>query len=116
MSEGTFEDFLNIIVDNLQKFLTIRGIFTSGYRKPELVAQTFYVRETNLLILESTEEQNEILKQNYLKELVDLKLKDTKQILVVQRIDDITTWPPVSLGNIFEYILNLRAYNTEYVG
>lgn len=58
----------------------------------------------NFPILESTEEQNEILKGDYRKKLVDLKLQDAKQILVVQRIDSITTWLPVSRGNIFEYI------------
>ena len=56
------------------------------------------------------------MKEDYSKKLADLKLKDPKQIPVVQRIDDMKIWPSVSLGNIFEYILNLRTCNTEYVG
>ena len=47
MSERTFEDFLNMTVNNLQNFLTVCGISTSGYRKPELVAQAFSAHELN---------------------------------------------------------------------
>ena len=116
MPERTYEDFLNMTVNNTQLLLTVRGTSTSGYRKPELVARVFSVHEINVPILESTEVQNKILKKDYCKKLADLKLQDFKQIPVVERIDDITTWPLVSLGNIFEYLLNLRIYNAKYVG
>ena len=33
-----------------------------------------------------------------------------------QKIDDLTTWPPVTLGHIFQYILNKWEFDTEYVG
>ena len=80
MSEITFEDFLHMTVNNLQNFLSVRGISTSGYRKSELVTRAFSVHEMNLSILESTEEQNKVRKEDYRKKLADLKLQDSKQI------------------------------------
>ena len=43
------------------------------------MARAFSAHEMNLSILESTEEQNKILKEDYCKKLADLKLKDPKQ-------------------------------------
>ena len=80
MSEITFEDFLYMTVNNLQNFLSFRGISTSGYRRSELVTRAFFVHEMNLSILESTEEQNKVLKKDDRKKIADLKLQDPKQI------------------------------------
>lgn len=116
MSNKIYEDFLKMTVKELQEYLTARGITTSGYKKAQLVARAFSANEMSLPILESTEEQKKILKDDYCKTLTQLKLPDPKEIPTEHRIDDITTWPPVSLGTIFEYILDHKEFDTEYVG
>ena len=42
-------------------------------------------------ILESTEEQKRILKENFCKNLAEVKIPDSKQVSVDQRVDNITT-------------------------
>ena len=70
----------------------------------------------NLPIIMSSEEQTKVLKKDYAKKLDEFSLPDPKQISLDQKIDDLTTWPPVTLGHIFQYILNKREFDTEYVG
>ena len=43
-SERTFEDSLNMTVNNLQNVPTTRGISTSRYGIPELMSQAFQQR------------------------------------------------------------------------
>lgn len=112
----TFQDFLEMGVNNLKDFLTIRGIGTSGYRKPELVARAFSAAEMDVPIIMSSEEQTKLLKVNYDRRLLELKLPDPKLISAMQKVDDITSWPKIDLGIIFEYILNVRDFDTEYIG
>ena len=64
----------------------------------------------------SSEVQTKVLKKDYAKKLDEVNLPDPKQISMEQKIDDLTTWPPVTLGHIFQYILNKREFDTEYVG
>ena len=103
-------------VNNLQDFLSVRGISVSGYKKVELVAMAFSAAEMDLPIVLTSEEQTKLLKEEYRKRLSERELPDPKQISSDSKIDDITSWPTITLGNIFEYILNCRDFNTEYIG
>ena len=47
---------------------------------------------------------------------MNLVLPDPKLISEDQKIDNLTTWPPVTLGQIFQYILNKREFDSEYIG
>lgn len=49
----------------------------------------------------------------YRKLLAEFDLPDPKNI--APEVDDITSWPPVTLVNIFQYILSMQDFNTEYV-
>ena len=80
----------------------------------ELVASAFAAAELNLPIIESTEEQQNRLKLEYEKRLASLAISDP--CLVDELVDDITKWPPVSLGSIFSCILKVRDFDREYVG
>ena len=115
-SGKNYEDFLNMGVNNLQDYLTIRGISVSGYRKAELVARAFSAAEMGLPIVLTSEEQTKLLKEDYRKRLVEHNLPDPNLISSECKVDDLTSWPPMTLGNIFEYILNVRDFNTEYIG
>ena len=70
----------------------------------------------NLPIVLTSEEQTTLLKEEYRKRLAEYALPDPKQIPSDSKVDDITSWPPITLGSIFEYILNVRDFNTEYIG
>ena len=50
------------------------------------------------------------------KRLRDFDLDDPKKCENSNKKDDITLWPKITLGNIFEYILSLREFNYEYIG
>lgn len=116
MATSSYENFLNMTVQSLQDYLTVRGISVSGYKKAELVARAFSAAEMKLPIVMSCEEQAEVLKKDYDEKLKYFHLPDPKQISSNQRIDDLTSWPPITLGNIFQYILSNREFNTEYIG
>ena len=51
-----------------------------------------------------------------MKKLKDYNLTDPCKISNSEKIDDFNLWPPVNLGNIFEYILSMREFNNEYIG
>ena len=115
-SERTYNDFVNMGLNNLKDYLTIRGISVSVYKKAELVARAFSAHGMGLPVILSTEEQAKVLKKDYRKRLIEFGLSDPLEISADKKIDDMTTWPPISLGHIFEYILNVRDFNTEYIG
>ena len=94
-------------------YLAVRGLKVSGTRV-ELVARAFVAAELNLPIIESTEEHQNRLILEYEKRLASLAISDP--CLVNEPVDDVTVWPPVSLGSIFSYILKVRDFDREYVG
>ncbi|CAB4045917.1 Hypothetical predicted protein, partial [Paramuricea clavata] len=92
-------------VQALQDYLTVRGISVSGYKKAELIARAFSAEEMDLPIIMSCDEQTKVLKNDYAKKLDEFGLPDPKLISEDQKIDNLTTWQPVTLGQIFQYIL-----------
>ena len=111
----TYEEFLDLSVKQLADYLTVRGLATTG-RKIELVARAFTAMELKLPILESTEEQQKRLKQDYANKLQSLQLFDPNQIEEIKRIDDVTKWPVTTTGTIFSYILKKRDFDADYIG
>ena len=111
-----YEDFVKMDVQTLRDYLTTRGISVSGYKKAEMVARAFSAAEMGLPIILTSEEQSKLLKEEYRKLLAEFDLTDPRKIDAELKVDDITTWPPVTLGNIFQYILSIREFNTDYVG
>ena len=103
-------------INHVKDYLTGRGISTSSYTKIELVARAFSASEMDIPIIQSTEEQAQMLNEEYRKKLQDYNLLDPCKISNREKIDDVKLWPPVNLGNIFEYILSMREFNNEYIG
>ena len=57
-----YEDFLDLSVKELQNYLAVRGMTTSG-RKVELVARAFAAFELKMSIISSSEEQKQTLER-----------------------------------------------------
>ena len=56
------------------------------------------------------------LKAEYSKRLREFNILDQKIFEKELRVDDLTVWPNVNLGNICEYILRMKEFDKEYVG
>ena len=115
MALTSYEDFLELSVKQLTDILSVRGLSTSG-RKVELVARAFAAMELNMGIIDSTEEQHKKLKSTYENKLVQLQIPDPNGIPKEKRIDDLTRWPFITLGNIFSYILKKKDFDADYIG
>ena len=103
-------------INHLKDYLTVRGISTSSYTKIELVVRAFSASEMDIPIIQSTEEQAQMLNEEHRKKLKDYNLLHPCKISNHEKIDDVKLCPPVNLGNIFEYILSMREFNNEYIG
>ena len=51
-----------------------------------------------------------------MKKLKNCNLPDPCKILNSEKNDDVKLWPPLNLGNIFEYALSMTEFNDEYIG
>ena len=56
------------------------------------------------------------LEEEYSKSLREFNILDPKNIKKELQVDDLTVWPKVNLGNIFEYILRMKEFDKEYIG
>ena len=75
-NKRTYEGFFFMDINHLKNYLTVRGISTSYYAKIELVARAFSAAEMNIPIIQSTEEQAQMLNKEYRKKLKDYNLPD----------------------------------------
>ena len=56
------------------------------------------------------------LEGEYSKRLRQFNILDPKNIEKELGVDDLTVWPKVNLGNVFEYILRMKEFDKEYIG
>ena len=101
-------------INHLKDYLTVKEILTSSYTEIELAARVFSPSEMDIPIIQSTEKQAQMLNEEYRKRMKDYNLPDTCKISNSGKIDE-KLWPPVNLGNIFEYILSMRKFINEYI-
>ena len=94
-----YEDFLDLSIKDLTNYLSVRGLNTSG-RKVELVARAFAAFELKMKIIASSEEQKLKLESDYLEMLSKHGLVNPVSIGKNKKIDDMTGWPAISVGNI----------------
>ena len=88
-------------INNLNDYLTVRGISVSRYNKIELVAWAYSAAEIDPPIILSSVDLIKNLKEEYSKRLREFNILDIKNIEKESRVDDLTAWPKVNLGNIF---------------
>ena len=96
-----YDDFLLMNVNNVKDYLTVRGISVSGYNKIELVAKAYSATEMDLPIILSSADLTKKLEE-YRKRLREFNILDPKNIEKELRVDNLTVWPKVNLGSIFE--------------
>ena len=111
-----YDNFLSMNENNLKDYLTVRGISVSGYNKIGLVALAYSAVEMDLPIILSSADLTKNLKEEYSKRLREFNILDPKNIEKELQVDDLTVWPKVNLGNIFEYILRMKEFDKEYIG
>eukprot|EP00112_Aurelia_sp_Birch-Aquarium-sp1_P002263 Seg1246.3 transcript_id=Seg1246.3/GoldUCD/mRNA.D3Y31 product="hypothetical protein" protein_id=Seg1246.3/GoldUCD/D3Y31 len=111
----SYDKFLALETNKLSDFLAVRGLKTSGTRV-ELVARAFAAAELNMPIIATSEEQQQTLNVQYEKLLNDSGIIDPRAIPEDEKVDDITKWPPVTLGCIFSFILKVKDFDREYIG
>ena len=70
----------------------------------------------DLLIILSSADLTKNLEEEYSKRLRKFNILDPKNIEKELRVDNLTVWPKVNLGNIFEYILRRKEFDKEYIG
>ena len=110
-----YDEFLSITLGSLSDFLSLRGLSTTG-RKVELVARAFSAWEQNVPLKINQTQQSASLANEYLKRLADNNLQDPWVIPDCDFVNDVSKWPGVDLGNIFSYILRVKAVDSEYIG
>ena len=111
-----YDNFLSMNENNLKDYLTVRGISVSGYNKIGLVALAYSAVEMDLPIILSSADLTKNLKEEYRKHLREFNILDPKIIEKELQVDDLTVWPKVNHGNIFECILRMKEFDKEYIG
>ena len=69
MQQGNLQRLFCMDINHLKDYLTVRGISTSSYTKIELVVRAFSASEMDIPIIQSTEEQAQMLIEGYRKKL-----------------------------------------------
>ena len=95
----------------LTNFLTVRGLKTTG-KKAELVARAFSAVELNLPIIQSTEQQQVLLKDEYGKKLARYDIPDPRDVDNAERSDNVTKWPNIYIQSLL-YFAPLTRWRRE---
>ena len=108
------EDFLELSCGELKFFLQQRAIPVGGTHS-DLAARALVAFEQNIPIKQSAEDLAKGLRNEH---TMLLKSFDIQQdpLEIKEWNTDLTSWPKVDIGNIFSYILEKKAFSTEYIG
>ena len=115
-NEGTkhLEDFLDLSYGELKFYLQQRAIPAGGTHS-DLAAGALVAFEQNIPIKQSADDLARALRNEH---NILLKSFDIQQdpLEMKEWNTDLTKWPKVDIGNIFSYILEKKAFSTEYIG
>lgn len=111
----SFSDFLEWTNCQLKHYLMVRGKSTTG-NKRDLAARALVAFENNEPIVQSAEDLAKGLEREYQALLGKFNIPDPEQIPQNLWTSDVSLWPCVNIGQIFQYILDTKAFETDYVG
>ena len=115
-NEGTkhLEDFLDLSCGELKFYLQQRAIPAGGTHS-DLAARALVAFEQNIPIKQSADDLARALQNEH---NILLKSFDIQQdpLEMKEWNTDLTKWPKIDIGNIFSYILEKKAFSTEYIG
>ena len=115
VNEGTkhLKDFLDLSCGELKFYLKKRAIPAGGTHS-DLGAHTLVAFELNIPIKQSADDLTRTL-QNKHNILLKLFYIQQDPLEMKEWNTDLTKWPKVDIGNIFSYILEKKAFSTEYI-
>ena len=108
-----YDDFLELSVDELKFYLRQRGHTVTGSKR-DLAARALVSFENKEKPLRD-DNLHEIVKKEYNSILQSNNLADPLEVTSGWE-NDVKSWPSVDLGKIFHYILERKAFDTDYVG
>ena len=114
-SKFTCSDFLDLSVAELKYFLALRGLSQEG-NKLDLAARALVAYERKEPIRQDIEELRKELKVSYEKLIEKYGIKDPLKLEANKWKGEVSLWSTVDLGKIFSFIINKKAFDTEYVG
>ena len=112
-SEKHHSDFLEMSRGELEYFLKVRGLRITG-KNIDLAVRALVAYENQTPVKETELKVKESLRLEYQNLLKSYNISDPFQMDGMK--DDVTKWPPVDIGKIFQYIISNKAFATDYVG
>ena len=113
--DPVYEDFLEMTRSELEDFLAPRNLSCNGSKR-ELVARAFTAWELKLPVKISYEELQTKLRVEYERRLTVHGIQDPKTYPENAWKKDVSQWPLLDLGKLFEYILENREFGNDYIG
>ena len=107
-----YDDFLEFSVHELKFFLRQRGHTLTGTKR-DLAARALVSFEKKEVPKNDSEFQKSIARE-YSDMLAKFQLSDP--LAITEWVDSITSWPQINLGKIFHYIIENKAFDTDYIG
>ena len=116
MASGvTCADFLEWTVQELKCFLAMRALSQEG-TKLDLAARALVAFEKKEPVRQDLGDLEEEFKGTYTKMLNDYKIPDPIKISDQNWMDNVSLWPQVDLGKVFAFVIEKKAFETEYIG
>ena len=106
-------DFLELTVAELKYYLAEHGLSQDG-TKLDLAARALVAYEKNEAIRKDIKCLQAELKATY-KLLSENNIRDPNLIFSENWVDDVSLWPLINLGQVFSYIINKKAFESEYI-
>jgi len=113
-SSSTISQFLDLTVGQLQHFLRVRGLPTSG-TKIDLASRALVAKERNIIPRGDLKQLESELQSKYNDLLLKLKVRDPKDPNIEWKTD-VSLWPTTDIGKIFQFIISNHAFEADYVG
>ena len=109
----TCSDFLEWSVNELKYYLAVRGLSQVGL-KLDLAARALAAYERKEPLRQDLKELERSLKIGYSNMLCTYGIPDPREI--GEWKEDVSLWPHVDLGKIFAFVIEKKAFDTEYIG
>ncbi len=102
-------------VQELKYFLAMRAMSQVG-TKLDLVVRAQAAFQQKIPVRQDLSELEKELKNTYAKMLTEYKIPDPIKLPSNNWSEDVSLWPRVDLGKIFAFVIEKKAYGTEYIG
>ena len=98
-----------------EKFFKSAGKSTTGNKK-DLAARALVAFENGEPVTQSAEDSAQKLEKEYNELLEKFTIQDPLKILNHLWSTDVKKWPNLNLGQIFQYVIDNKAFEGNYIG